>query len=173
MQTADSRGFDPGGLGRLVRPARTQPGAGIFLLARRVRSPYFRHPRCHIDDIDAIFADLLAAPAADCPETPEGPANNFELTYGYDHRLSPRNDVRDANRMHPDKVTKRGFLDKLIGVREPPQLPGGQGLHQVRSQRVVRRSREDADAGQEGFGEVKALKRRRRRPGALRSRPSF
>jgi hypothetical protein len=42
-------------------------------------------------DIDDLFAELLAAPTTGCPEPAEGPADDFELSYGYDHRLSPRN----------------------------------------------------------------------------------
>jgi len=43
------------------------------------------------DDIDQMFAELLAALAGISPCPDPDPAPNFELAYGYDNRLSPRN----------------------------------------------------------------------------------
>jgi hypothetical protein len=48
-------------------------------------------PAVQQDDIDEMFAELLAALASTCPEPSAGPAANFELTYAYDNRLSARN----------------------------------------------------------------------------------
>ncbi len=43
------------------------------------------------DDIDQMFAELLAALAATCPPPSTDPPANFELAYAYDNRLSARN----------------------------------------------------------------------------------
>jgi hypothetical protein len=60
-------------------------------------------PAAQQDDIDEMFAELLAALADTCPDPSSDPPANFELAYAYDHRLSARNNDQGPR-------TKRGPL---------------------------------------------------------------